>query len=381
MSSFITSSVAPIELPADVEPGEPIVRPPQSPWGIFWREFKKSPVALAGGAILTVFYLGALFAPFLAPYGMESQARELSWAPPTRIHLIDAEGKFHARPFVYGHRVVSVGAKRYTEDRSVVLPIRLLTRGEPYRLLGLRLDRHLFGVDRPGRIFLFGADLYGRDAFSRILYGSRVSLTVGLVGIAISFTFGLLLGGIAGFFGGLTDTVMMRVTEVLMSVPGLYMILALRSIFPDDMPSDRMYMAIVGILSLIAWASLSRIIRGMVLSIRQNEFVTAARALGMGRLRIIIRHILPNTLSFTIVAATISVPGYILGEVALSFLGVGIQEPQASWGLMLAQAQNVSVLQTFSWVLAPGYFIFITVLAFNFLGDGLRDALDPRKVR
>jgi peptide/nickel transport system permease protein len=256
-----------------------------------------------------------------------------------------------------------------------------LTRGEPYRLLGLRLDRHLFGVDRPGRIFLFGADLYGRDAFSRILYGSRVSLTVGLVGIAISFTFGLLLGGIAGFFGGLTDTVMMRVTEVLMSVPGLYMILALRSIFPDDMPSDRMYMAIVGILSLIAWASLSRIIRGMVLSIRQNEFVTAARALGMGRLRIIIRHILPNTLSFTIVAATISVPGYILGEVALSFLGVGIQEPQASWGLMLAQAQNVSVLQTFSWVLAPGYFIFITVLAFNFLGDGLRDALDPRKVR
>jgi len=159
------------------------------------------------------------------------------------------------------------------------------------------------------------------------------------------------------------------------------LILALRSVFPDDMPSDRMYMAIVGILSLIVWASLSRIIRGMVLSIRQNEFVTAARALGMNRLRIIVRHILPNTLSFTIVAATISVPGYILGEVALSFLGVGIQEPQASWGLMLSQAQNVSVLQRFSWVLAPGYFIFITVLAFNFLGDGLRDALDPRKVR
>ena len=377
MTSIITGAVAPMELPAELE----AARPPQSPWGIFWREFKKSPVALAGGAILAVFYLGALFAPFLAPYGMESQSRELSWAPPTRIHFIDAEGRLHGRPFVYGHRMVSLAAKRYAEDQSVVFPIRFLPRGEPYRLLGVRLDRHVFGVDQPGRIFLFGADLYGRDTFSRILYGSRISLTVGILGIAISFTFGLLLGGIAGFFGGVTDTIMMRLTEVLMSIPGLYLILALRSVFPDDMPSDRMYMAIVGILSLIVWASLSRIIRGMVLSIRQNEFVTAARALGMNRLRIIVRHILPNTLSFTIVAATISVPGYILGEVALSFLGVGIQEPQASWGLMLSQAQNVSVLQRFSWVLAPGYFIFITVLAFNFLGDGLRDALDPRKVR
>ncbi|HWN80735.1 MAG TPA: ABC transporter permease, partial [Candidatus Udaeobacter sp.] len=326
------------------------------------------------------FYLGALFAPAIAPYPMDFQSRELSWAPPTRVHLMDADGRFQ-RPFVYGITSESVAEKRYAEDRSVRYPIRLFVQGEPYRLFGMKLERRILGVDRGGRLFLFGADLYGRDVFSRVVHGSRISLSVGLVGIAISFTLGLLLGGIAGYFGGAADTILMRLTEILMSVPGLYMILALRSVFPDDMPSDRMYLIIVGILALISWASLSRVIRGMVLSIRQNEYVTAARALGMGGLRIILRHILPNTMSFTIVAATITVPAYILGEVALSFLGVGIQEPQASWGLMLSQAQNVSVLSSFPWVLTSGYFIFITVLAYNFLGDGLRDALDPRKVR
>jgi peptide/nickel transport system permease protein len=353
---------------------------PQSPWSIFWREFKKSPAAIAGGVLLITFYLGAILAPAIAPYAMDFQTRELSWAPPTRVHIRDESGRFQP-PFVYGITGESVAEKRYAEDHAVRYPLRFFVRGEPYRLFGLRLERRLLGVDRPGRFFLFGADLYGRDIYSRIVHGSRISLSVGLVGIAISFTLGLLLGGVAGYFGGVADTLLMRLTEILMSVPGLYMILALRSVFPDDMPSDQMYMIIVGILALISWASLSRVIRGMVLSIRQNEYVTAARALGMGGFRIIVRHILPNTMSFTIVAATITVPAYILGEVALSFLGVGIQEPQASWGLMLSQAQNVSVLSAFPWVLTPGYFIFITVLAYNFLGDGLRDALDPRKVR
>jgi peptide/nickel transport system permease protein len=269
-------------------------RPSQSPWAVFWREFKKSPVALVGGGILAVFYLGVLFAPFVAPYPMAFQNRQLSWAPPTRVHLIDSAGRLHWRPFVYGHAVESVAAKRYGEEKEVIYPIRFFHRGEPYQFLGLTFHRHLFGVDDPGRIFLFGADLYGRDVFSRIVYGGRISLSVGLVGIAISFSLGLLLGGIAGYLGGPTDTILMRMTEILMSIPGLYMILALRSVFPDDMPSDRMYLIIVGILSLIAWASISRVIRGMVLSIRENEFVTAARALGMGNLRIIIRHILPQ---------------------------------------------------------------------------------------
>ncbi len=187
------------------------------------------------------------------------------------------------------------------------------------------------------------------------------------------------MGGISGYFGGATDVIMMRASEVLMSIPGLYLILALRAAFPLSLPSDQMYLIMVFILSFIGWGGMSRVIRGMVLSIRENEYVLAAEALGYGTLRIIVKHILPNTLSFVIVAATISVPGYILGEAALSFLGVGILEPQASWGNMLRQAQSVKVLTSYPWVLTPGFFIFITVLAYNFLGDGLRDALDPRK--
>jgi peptide/nickel transport system permease protein len=200
------------------------------------------------------------------------------------------------------------------------------------------------------------------------------------VGIMLSFSFGMLVGGISGYFGGITDTLIMRFTELVMSVPALYLILSLRAAFPTSIESDKMYIIIVVILSFISWASMSRIIRGMVLSIKGNDYVTAARALGYSPLRIIIRHILPNTLSFVIVAATISVPGYILGEAALSFLGVGITEPTASWGNMLKQAQSVRALTAFPWILAPGYVIFLTVLAYNFLGDGLRDALDPRKI-
>jgi peptide/nickel transport system permease protein len=204
---------------------------------------------------------------------------------------------------------------------------------------------------------------------------------VGIVGIAISFTLGLLLGGISGYFGGFVDTVIMRVSELLLSIPSLYLIIALRAVFPIDLPSQQVYLGIVAILSFIGWAGLARIIRGLVLSIRRNEFVTAAEALGVGRLRIIVRHILPNTWSFVIVAATVSVPGYILGEVVLSFLGVGVQEPSASWGNMLNQARSLRALTSFPWLLyVPAVAIFMTVMAFNFLGDGLRDALDPRRV-
>ena len=240
------------------------------------------------------------------------------------------------------------------------------------------VDRHLFGVDEPGRIFLFGSDFFGRDLLSRVLFGARVSLSVGLAGITITFALGLALGGISGYFGGFVDDAIMRAAEVVMSLPGLYLIIALAGVLPADLSSHHRYLLIVVIFSFVVWASLSRVIRGMVLSIRESDFVAAARALGVPTGRIIWRHVLPSTASTVIVAATMSVPFYILGEVALSFLGVGIQEPQASWGLMLTDAQNVTVLRNHPWLLIPGAFISVVVMAYNFLGDGLRDALDPK---
>jgi len=356
--------------------------PPQSPWRMFWRQFRRSHLALVGGVLLALFYLLSLFAPFLAPYKQESMDRDRFFHPPHRIHWIDARGHFHPLGFIHPTRMVSLSGLEWEEDRTGVVPIRLFVHGERYRWLGLiPSDRHLFGVDPPYRVFLLGADPSGRDVLSRALYGSQVSLTVGLLGLVISFTIGLLLGGISGYFGGWIDTAIMRTTELLLSIPGLYLIIALRGIFPTTLPSQQVYLAIVVILAFIGWAGLARIIRGMVLSIRRQEYVAAAEALGMSRLRIISRHILPNTLSFVIVAATITIPGYILGEIVLSFLGVGVQEPAASWGNMLTQAQSPALMASMPWLLfVPGTAIFLTVMAFNFLGDGLRDALDPRKV-
>jgi peptide/nickel transport system permease protein len=354
---------------------------PRTPWQLFWREFRKSPVALAGAGILAILYLSAIFADFLAPYGMSKQDLDYSYHPPTPVHWFEG-GRF-VGPYVRATEVVDVGRNKYAITNAPRSPLRFLAAGKevPWNVLGLfPTTVRLVRVDPPAHLYLFGSDKFGRDVFSRLLYGSRVSLTIGILGILISFSIGMIVGGLSGYLGGAVDMVTMRFTELILSIPALYLILALRASFPMNLPSDRMYMIIVLILAFIGWATLARIVRGMVLSIREFEYVTAARALGAGTMRILVRHILPNTASILIVAATIAVPGYILGEVTLSFLGIGIQEPQASWGNMLTDAQSVRVLKSFPWMLIPGLFIFITVLAYNFLGDGLSDALNPRKV-
>ena len=362
---------------------EPPASPaPGSPRSRFLSQMRRSPAAIAGGCILGLLYFIAAFGAFFAPYGQDFSDRERFYQPPQPLRWVDERGGFHPLGFVYPMKIQDEGNFGYAEDRNRIVPVRWFARGASYRWLGMiPADRHLFGVPDGEKIYLLGADGLGRDVLSRLIFGGQISLTVGLVGIAISFSLGLLLGGVSGYFGGWVDTLIMRFTELLLSIPALYLILALRSLFPDTLPSQFIYLAIVAILAFIGWASLARVIRGLVLSIRTTEYVAAAEALGASRLRVIVRHILPNTLSFVIVAATLSVPGYILSEVVLSFLGVGVQEPSASWGNMLQQARSIRALTSFPWLLwAPGIAIFLTVMSYNFLGDGLRDALDPRGV-
>jgi peptide/nickel transport system permease protein len=352
----------------------------RTPAAIIWLKLRRNRTAMTGLAILVVLYLSAILAGFLAPYKYDDADHDLPFHPPmlTRIHLFDEQGKL-SRPFVYGIAPVAGEHAVYTENRAERYPLRLFVRGSRYHILWLiRSDIHLFGVDAPGHLFLFGSDVVGQDIFSRILYGAQVSLSIGILGILISMIIGMIVGGIAGYFGGATDFLLMRGVEVLLAVPSLYFILILRQMFGTGLSSMQIYLIIVIILAFIGWATEARVIRGMVLSLKEQEYVLAARAMGFSNARIIVRHILPNTLSFVIVTASLSVPFYILGEVALSFLGVGIQEPEASWGNMLSAAQNARYLSDFPWVLAPGFFIFVAVMAWNFLGDGLRDATDPR---
>ncbi|MCK9266369.1 ABC transporter permease [bacterium] len=327
--------------------------------------------------ILGFLYLLAILADSIAPYPYELQNREYSLAPPTKIHILK-DKKLH-RPFVYGIKVVNPAFKEYSQDISKVYPIKFFTKGPKRKILGFfTSQRYLFKAEG-GQLFLFGTDLHGRDIFSRILYGSRVSLSIGIIGVSISFVLGLLIGGISGYFGGKTDAILMRVVEIIMMFPFFYLMLALRAAFPPNLSSIQVYFLIVIILSLIGWASLARIIRGMVLSIKEEEYILAAKSLGISNIRIITRHILPNTLSYTITALTLSIPGYILGESALSLLGLGIQEPHASWGNMLSVTiGNLRILTGAPWMLIPGFFIFITVISFNFLGDGIRNAMDPK---
>ncbi len=344
------------------------------------RRLGRNPVALASAWLLAAFYLSAIAAGFLAPYHFDDERRDLSYHPPTALHVRDAAGAWHW-PFVYTTSASfdRFYRRQFAVDTAKQYPLRFWVKGSHYRILGLvPSDRHLVGVDAPARIYLLGADARGRDLLSRILYGSQVSLSIGLAGVLITFSLGLLIGGLAGYLGGWVDDVIMRLCEMLMMVPGFYLLLALRAAFPPQLSSIAVYWLIVVILSFIGWAGLARVVRGMAASLREREFVTAAKVAGCTPVGIVWGHLIPNMASYTIIAATLSVPGYMLGETALSLLGLGIQDPHASWGNLLSEAMSIGQVQFHPWVLWPGAFISATVMAYNLLGDGLRDAFDPR---
>ncbi len=352
----------------------------RTPLQLAWRQLKRYKLALAGGASLIVLYTFMLFAEFLAPYALDFSDRSLFYAPPVGVHVVDAHGRWHLRPFVYAYRLVDPSLRVYGPDTSRTYDVHVFVRGSRYRLLWvIPSDIHLLGVDPPARLFLLGSDQFGRDLLSRLLYGSRVSLVIGILVVLITFPIGMILGGTAGYYGGLIDNIIMRSVEVLAAFPSFYLLLTLASVLPPTLSSGGRLFMISAVFSLVGWGGLARVIRGLVLSIREVEFVLAARSAGQTDFRVIVRHILPSTTSYVIVAATLTIPGVLLGESGLSFLGLGVQEPSTSWGLLLAQAQSIDVLTQFPWLLVPGLAIVIAILAYNFLGDGIRDALDPRQ--
>ncbi|MCX5681030.1 MAG: ABC transporter permease, partial [Candidatus Omnitrophica bacterium] len=281
-----------------------------------------------------------------------------------KIHLQDEKGRL-SWPYICktSFSFDEFHKRIYLEDKNQKYYIQIFLKGDSYKFLGfIPFDRHFFGVKKEGRLHLWGADSRGRDLFSRLLWGSRISLSIGIIGVVISFFFGLLIGGISGYYGGRIDNILMRVCEMFMMIPGFYLMLALRAAFPPNLNSLQIYLLIVIIFSFIGWASLARVIRGMSMSLREREYVLAAKTLGLSDLRIIIKHILPHTLSYSIIAIMLSIPGYIMGESALSLLGLGIQDPYASWGNLLSESMGIMQIRFAPWILLPGLFIFITVI-------------------
>lgn len=345
----------------------------------------KDKFARAALIVLGIIYITLFLADFIAPYTKDFSDRTMAYVPPSKVFTIDENGKL-SKPYTYNYvRTFNQDTLEieYNFDRTKKHYVKFLSKGEPYKFLGLiPMKRHLFTTDADGRIFLLGTDINGRDVFSRLLFGGRISMTIGFLALFVLFPIGLLYGGISGYFGGKVDAVMMRFAEAVMSIPSFYLLIILASILPSGMTSTQRFLLIVIILALIGWAGFARVVRGMVLSIKNQEYVQAAQSIGASKMRIITKHILPQTTSFVIVAMTLSIPSYILSESGLSFLGLGIQQPDASWGNMLKEAQEFTNIIYRPWLLAPGFLIFVSVLAFNLIGDTIRDILDPQsKIR
>ncbi len=347
---------------------------------LIWRRFKKHRLALMGLIVMSVFYLVAVLAEFFAPHGKGTKFRGYENSPPSKVHMITRDGRL-AWPFVYRtDKVLNEDFEyKFVENTAQRYPVRLFARSEDYRLLGLVPGRiHLFGTgvsDCP--VLLFGSDNLGRCIFSRVVFGARISLFIGLGGVLLSFLLGCLLGGIAGYFGGIIDEVIQRTIDLLMSIPKLPLWMALSAAVPRDWNVTMTYFAITLVLATFGWTGLARVVRGKLLSLRREEFVIAAEVAGASTFRIIRKHMIPAFFSYLIVNLTLAVPGMILGETALSFLGLGMQPPAVSWGVLLKETQSIPVVALYPWYLIPAIFVVITVLMLNFVGDGLRDAADP----
>ena len=349
-------------------------------WQLMWWRFRKHRMAMFGTAVLGIFLIISLFAEFIAPYGSRTRNTRYLQGPPVGIHLFDDNWNFHLRPFIYGRvnkRDPVTFRLRAVVDSSKQIPLRFFTRGETYKFWGLlESDLHLFGAEK-GFVNLFGTDQLGRDVFSRLMYATRISLSVGAIGVFLAFTMGIFMGGIAGYFGGIADELIMRLMEFIRSIPIFPLWLALTAALPRDWSALKVYLAITAILASIQWTHLGRRVRSKLLSLREEEFILSARLAGCSDARIIGRHMLPSFMSYLIVDLSVSFPYIILAETSLSFLGLGLREPIVSWGVLLYSAQNIRTLAEIPWLLISGLFVVIAVLAFNFMGDGLRDAADP----
>ncbi|SED55550.1 ABC transporter permease [Ruania alba] len=356
-----------------------------SRWRLVWRRFRKHKLAMVGLIVTIGVYVVAVFGAMIAPYGSSQLDADYTYAPPQQLHIVDASGdSWDWGLYVHGYtmeRDPETLEQEFTTDPDNKVPVGLFVQGDEYELFGLiPWDRHLIGpVDSDTPMYLLGADQLGRDQLSRIIHGTAISMSVGLVGVGMGFVLGILLGGISGYFGGRVDTIIQRAVELFMSLPTLPLWLGLAAAVPREWDSVQRYFAITLVLSLVAWTSLARDVRGRFLALREEDFVTSARLDGTKEPRIIFGHILPSFTSHLIATLTLAIPTMILAETALSFLGLGLQPPTVSWGVLLQEAQNIRVISTAPWLLLPGVAVVVAVLAMNFLGDGLRDAADPYK--